>query len=249
MRSLALVLFASLLSACTEPNPAPPVGDSGALGDGQICTPNAFLACKSQSHLLKCNTAGTGTVTVDCSPYTCDAANRRCSQCDPKTAPTCQGNELVSCTVDGLLLKTACPGGCTGTTCVGCANTTYYIDSDGDGYGSPAQKQEACIPPAGYVANNLDCDDADPAARPGQLAFFNVPTKGTKSFDFNCDKVEEKEHPLAVNCSPSGTGCTGDGWYTGVPSCGQSGSYAKCFKQSGMSGCSQSLGPLVQRCR
>ena len=247
MRSLALTFLVSLVSACTEPNPAPPLGDSG-LRDGQLCAPGAFLACKSQSQMLRCDALGTGTITVDCRPYNCDAASGRCGQCDPKAAPTCQGNELVSCTVDGLLLKTACPGGCTGTTCVGCANTAYYLDGDGDGYGNPAQKQEACIPPAGYVANSLDCDDADPAARPGQVAFFNVPTKGTKSFDYNCDKVDQQQDPALANCVSTAQGCQGDGWVGAIPACGQQGTFAKCNKQGSGPGCGMVTSNKLQSC-
>ncbi len=37
----------------------------------------------------------------------------------------------------------------------------WYADSDGDGEGSQVVSQAACAQPSGYVANNLDCDDAD----------------------------------------------------------------------------------------
>jgi hypothetical protein len=131
----------------------------------------------------------------------------------------------------------------------GCAPQPFFKDGDGDGYGDPLLKVVLCAPPAGYVPKSLDCDDGDADAHPGQAAFFDQPSQGSKSFDYNCDKLAEKEHPSLVSCSPSGAGCTGDGWVGGVPACGQTGSYATCFKQSGMSGCSQSLGALVQRCR
>lgn len=41
---------------------------------------------------------------------------------------------------------------------------TYYVDSDGDGYGNPNITTTSCstTPPAGYVANNSDCDDNNP---------------------------------------------------------------------------------------
>lgn len=39
--------------------------------------------------------------------------------------------------------------------------TTWYQDSDNDGYGNPAVTQSACTQPVGYVANNTDCAPAD----------------------------------------------------------------------------------------
>jgi hypothetical protein len=41
--------------------------------------------------------------------------------------------------------------------------TTWYQDLDGDGRGNPAVSQYSCIPLPGYVANNTDCDDNNPA--------------------------------------------------------------------------------------
>ncbi len=45
--------------------------------------------------------------------------------------------------------------------------TTFYQDSDNDGYGNPAVAVEACFAPAGYVANNTDCDDTRNDVNPG----------------------------------------------------------------------------------
>ncbi len=44
----------------------------------------------------------------------------------------------------------------------GCAETTYYADSDEDGLGDPDVSQTACSQPQGYVDNDEDCDDSDP---------------------------------------------------------------------------------------
>lgn len=46
----------------------------------------------------------------------------------------------------------------------------YYQDSDGDSYGNPAVHLDACTPPAGYVTNSLDCDDANVAIHPVSVA-------------------------------------------------------------------------------
>ena len=43
---------------------------------------------------------------------------------------------------------------------------TYYLDSDGDGYGIEAVTTEDCDVPAGYAAVLGDCDDFDAAANP-----------------------------------------------------------------------------------
>jgi hypothetical protein len=44
--------------------------------------------------------------------------------------------------------------------------STFYMDSDGDGYGDPNASQDACEAGAGYVANSLDCDDTNGAIYP-----------------------------------------------------------------------------------
>ncbi len=45
--------------------------------------------------------------------------------------------------------------------------TTWYADSDGDGYGDADSTTEACGEQPGYVANASDCDDASDEAHPG----------------------------------------------------------------------------------
>ena len=44
---------------------------------------------------------------------------------------------------------------------------TFYADADGDMYGDAAVTQEACDASDGWVADDTDCDDADPMVNPG----------------------------------------------------------------------------------
>lgn len=46
-------------------------------------------------------------------------------------------------------------------------SSVWYIDNDGDGFGTNAATANGCSAPAGYAANNTDCDDTNSAINPG----------------------------------------------------------------------------------
>jgi len=52
---------------------------------------------------------------------------------------------------------------CDGIVDEDAAVTSWYEDMDNDGFGNPAVSQSACTQPPGYVADNTDCNDNDPA--------------------------------------------------------------------------------------
>lgn len=47
--------------------------------------------------------------------------------------------------------------------------TTFYRDVDGDGHGDPRTAMTTCMPPAGYVTSNDDCDDTRSDVHPGHV--------------------------------------------------------------------------------
>ncbi len=65
-------------------------------------------------------------------------------------------------------------------------SSTFYFDSDGDGYGDAAVSVQDCDPPSGYVADATDCDDQDPAAHPGASEACN-------GVDDDCDGAVDEQ--------------------------------------------------------
>jgi hypothetical protein len=90
--------------------------------------------------------------------------------------------------------------------CVCPASAVYYRDADGDGYGNPGLTTSACVGtiPAGYVADNTDCDDTDAAVHPGATEICN-------STDDNCDGQIDEDL--------SGVDSDGDGVHNACDNC------------------------------
>ncbi|MFH1470091.1 MAG: MopE-related protein, partial [Pseudomonadota bacterium] len=63
---------------------------------------------------------------------------------------------------------------------------TWYADADSDGYGDAASTTLACTLPAGYLADDTDCDDTDAAVNPGATEQCN----GT---DDDCDGTTDED--------------------------------------------------------
>ncbi len=99
--------------------------------------------------------AANGTPVSACKPVTGRANNNLdCSDSNPSVKPgapeVCNGSD----------------DDCDGTVDDGLTFTNYYADADGDGYGA-GTPINACQPIAGRVTNNLDCNDANAAVKPG----------------------------------------------------------------------------------
>jgi hypothetical protein len=86
-------------------------------------------------------------------------------------------------------------------------------------------------PPAGFVADNTDCDDGDANAHPGQTAFFPTTSAGVHTFDYNCDGTLEKGIDEDVGGSCGFCGSNGSMFCAHNAGCGTAGiqSYLYCF--------------------
>ncbi len=75
---------------------------------------------------------------------------------------------------------------CDGTVDEGLAgSTSYYADSDGDGYGDVSSTTVSCTAPSGYVTDATDCDDSDASVNPGEAEV------GYDAADNDCSGIQD----------------------------------------------------------
>ncbi len=80
--------------------------------------------------------------------------------------------------------------------------TTWYLDFDGDGYGSTAFSAQECSAPSGYGADATDCDDTDADINPAA-------TEVCDEVDNDCDgDVDDDDAGLDAS--------TGSTWYSDI---------------------------------
>ena len=136
-----------------------------------------------------------GAVEADCADpadYNCDGSvayadadadgYAACEECDDGDAAVSPGAvEVCNGTDDD----------CDGTVDEADAAdaSTWYADTDADGYGDAASTSVACDAPAGSVPDATDCDDGDAAINPGALERCN-------GVDDDCDTEVDEDSAI-----------------------------------------------------
>jgi len=136
--------------------------------------------------------------------------------------------------------------------------STFYLDSDTDGYGDPDAAQIACEQPTSYVTNQGDCYDGNKKANPDQTEFYTG-ERGDGSFDYDCDNTEEQELTDLAECAlgedGDNTECEleEEGWDGSAPACGDRETWVtSCvagLSSSGDATCTASGARETQACR
>ncbi len=127
-----------------------------------------------------------GAAEVDCTDpadYNCDG-QVGFADGDGDGQPACEDCDDNDATIS-LAATEACDGvdnDCDGQVDEAGATgeSTWHLDSDGDGYGGSIQSIAACQQPSGYVGNSDDCNDLAPDIFPGA-------TEVCDEIDNNCD--------------------------------------------------------------
>jgi hypothetical protein len=134
----------------------------------------------------------------------CDGFDNDCDGVVDNGCTHCEGEGECGAgvleVVDGVEICSSEPGGrldqsgveicdgldndCDGETDEDFLLTTYYRDSDGDGYGDSGDFTQACSPPGGYVADSTDCNDAAGSIHPGATEIVG------DGVDQDCNGVE-----------------------------------------------------------
>jgi hypothetical protein len=85
---------------------------------------------------------------------------------------------------------------------------TWYIDADGDGYGSSSYTTAACSQPSGYVADSTDCDDFDGDVNPSAAEICD-------GVDDDCDGLVDDDDGSVTGLSTWYLDADADGWGDG----------------------------------
>jgi hypothetical protein len=160
--------------------------------------------------------AGTWYTDADADGYGGSASTLACSppagsvatpgDCDDTTAAVSPADVEACNGIDDDCDGATDESGATG-------ETTWYLDGDGDGWGSASSTTRRCTRPSGYVAVAGDCDDSRGGAYPGA-------TETCNGVDDDCDGTADEGFSATcddLSCSGSGLihtipdGCMDDG--------------------------------------
>jgi hypothetical protein len=181
------------------------------IANGGSCADSNQCASGNCTNTLCCasgqTACGATCVSLSSSNANCGSCGRACAAGSTCTGGSCYLVDGQSCT--------------TGAQCLSGVCSTFYVDGDGDHYGTSVSIQQCgTTVPTGYADKSGDCCDNDINAHPGQTAYFTT-ANGCSKFDYNCD-LQETPQALdrPADCgTPSCQIVSGTCTYTGGCTC------------------------------
>jgi len=95
--------------------------------------------------------------------------------------------------------------------------STWYLDSDSDGYGVSTTTQAACTQPSSYSAYSTDCDDTTSARSPALTEICDA-----ADLDEDCDSLSDDDDSSVTGTTAWYTDADGDGYGDPASSLGSS---------------------------
>ncbi|MCA9547111.1 MAG: putative metal-binding motif-containing protein, partial [Myxococcales bacterium] len=137
-----------------------------------------------------------------CWPANAPAAARGQGVCRDGTA-TCRNGRFAGCQGAVVPQGETCDGrdeDCDGQVdeAGAAGEQTFYPDSDGDGYGASEGAQLACAAPDGFVGNDDDCDDSNPALSPETVWYLDFDGDGFGGEDITLTQCVKPNRYIAV---------------------------------------------------
>ncbi len=131
---------------------------------------------------------------------------------------TCTGGAWGPCSGEVSETSESCDeldNDCDGSTDEGVLST-FYADSDEDGYGDADDTTEACEAPEGFVSDATDCDDGDSARSPGEAESCDAADNNCDgTVDEGCECVDGEERSCGEDegeCVSGTQTCSGGAW-------------------------------------
>ena len=191
-------LAATTTTACQQPSGYVAATAAFDCDDGEITTyPGADEYC--DGHDDDCDGTTDEADAVDATTWWLDADGdsyggaslslTQCSQPSGYVASSSDCDDLAAAVNPGATeVCNDTDDDCDGSTDEGLSTSTWYADSDGDGYGDASTTTADCGQPSGYVADATDCDDGAAAINPAASEVCD-------SLDNDCDGDIDDDDP------------------------------------------------------
>ena len=126
--------------------------------------PGNVEVCDAAGHDEDCDPESVGMLDADDDDFVSSACCNTREDATPLCGPDCD-DDVAGTNPEAIDSCNGVDDDCSGTIDSGLTRP-FWADLDGDGFGDPSERIDACLSVVGYVENDDDCDDSDRAVSP-----------------------------------------------------------------------------------